>query len=182
MRVVWQQAGTTALRLTWVRRLLGHKASACRAYWDPVNDGLAIVSGCWEALLLFWSFSGQESEHTPVMGFDWLLWLVTGVLGPGDKLFGSIFEQLGLLLSVLCVRCMSSKLLLQTAKPLNVRWILPPLSYCRHHYDGITACNAAWVSFVLILYPHRINWINLLCDLSRLGSVSKRDGEHPQQP
>lgn len=42
-----------ALRLTRVRRLFGHKASACRLYWEPTNDGLAYVSACWEALLLF---------------------------------------------------------------------------------------------------------------------------------
>lgn len=48
-----QRAGTVALRLTWVRRLFDHKASACRLQGVPADDGLAGLSACWEAQLLF---------------------------------------------------------------------------------------------------------------------------------
>lgn len=52
--------------------------------WVPVGKP------CCYFDLLF----GQRSEHTLVMGFDWLLWLVTGALGLEDKPFGSFFEAL----------------------------------------------------------------------------------------
>lgn len=51
---------------------------------------------------------GQRSEHTIVIGFDRLLRLVTGALGPEDKPFGSLFELFELTLSpILCVKCKS---------------------------------------------------------------------------
>lgn len=45
--------------------------------WVPVGK-----PSCYFDLLF-----GQRSEHTLVMGFDWLLWLVTGVFGFEEKPF-----------------------------------------------------------------------------------------------
>lgn len=72
-RMAWQRAGTMAMWLTWVRRLFGHKASACRVHWEPTNDGLAYVSACWKPCCYFDLLFGQRSEHTLGKGFDWLL-------------------------------------------------------------------------------------------------------------
>lgn len=100
----WQRAGTMAMWLTWVRRLFGHKASACRVYREPTNDGLAYVSACWKPSCYFNLLFGQRSEHTPGTGFDWLLWLVTGVLGLQDKPFGYSAELFEFALShPLCI-------------------------------------------------------------------------------
>lgn len=98
--------------------------------WVPVGKP------CCYFDLLF----GQRSEHTLVMGFDWLLWLVTGVLGLEYKPFGSLFELFEFTLSpILCVKCKSSKQLWQTVKPLQVGQMNSSLTYFLRYFFHITA-------------------------------------------
>lgn len=114
--------------------------------WAPVGK-----PSCYFDLLF-----GQRSEHTLVMSFDWLLWLVTRVLGLEQKPSGFVFEVPEITSSpILCVKCTGCKQLWQTVKPPSSRSDelishLSPLSYCSHHCSGITECDAAWASFVHI--------------------------------
>lgn len=141
-RMAWQQAGAIALRLTWVRRLFGHKASACRLYWEPANDGLAYVSACWEALLLFWSSLWPKKWAHCSNG----LWLAVLISDLSTWTWGQAFWLCLWAVWIhfsppsLCVRLLSSfGKLLNLHKPDEFIPHLPPLSYCSHHCLGITA-------------------------------------------
>lgn len=123
--MAWQRVATMAMWLTRVRRLFGHKASACLHHWEPTNDGLACARARREPCCYFDRLFGQGSEHIEKR-FDWLLWLGTEAFWLQDKPFGYLilWALWFWLYPTLCGQNKASKLLWCTIKSpcKSVRW------------------------------------------------------------
>lgn len=127
-----------------------------RPVWVPVGK-----PHCYFDLLF-----GQRSKHTLVLGFDWLLWLVSGVLGFEEKPFGFIVELFEFTLSpVLCVKCKSCKQLWHLLSPFHVSQMNSFLIHHRFHMaativqvlqQGSVWCSVSQLCSGLYLQNHRI--------------------------